>query len=72
MLHHHCFSTLLYNAIRKVQEHQVGLKLNGIHQLLVYADDLHLLGHNIDTIKKSTETLTDASREVDREANGEN
>jgi hypothetical protein len=26
-------------AIKKVQENQVELKLNGTHQLLVYADD---------------------------------
>jgi hypothetical protein len=29
-------------AIRKVQENQVGLKLNGTHQLLVYADKANL------------------------------
>jgi hypothetical protein len=35
----------------------VGLKLNGTHQLLVYADDMNLLGDNIDAIKKNMETL---------------
>jgi hypothetical protein len=34
-------------AIRKVQENQMGLKLNGTHQLLIYADKLDLLGDKI-------------------------
>jgi hypothetical protein len=42
----------------------VGLKLSGTHQLLVYADDVNLLGDNTDTIKKNTETLIDAGKEV--------
>jgi hypothetical protein len=42
----------------------VGLKLNGTHQLLAYIDDVNLLGDNIDTIRKNTETLIDASKEV--------
>jgi hypothetical protein len=43
----------------KAQETQVGLKLNGTLQLLVYTDDVNLLGDNIDTTKKNTGTLID-------------
>jgi hypothetical protein len=35
----------------------MGLKLNGTHQLLVYADDVMLLGDSIDAMKKTSETL---------------
>jgi retron-type reverse transcriptase len=50
-------SPLLFNfaleyAIRKVQETQVGLNLNGTHQLLAYADDVNLLGNKIDYYKE--------------------
>jgi hypothetical protein len=58
------FNVGLEHAIRKVQENQVGLKLNGTHQLLVYADDVNLLGDNIDTKKNNTETLIDHNKEV--------
>jgi hypothetical protein len=47
----------------------VELKLNGTHQLLAYADDVNLMRDNIDTIKKSTECLIDASKEVGLEIN---
>jgi hypothetical protein len=52
-----------------VPEILVGLKLNGTHQLLAYADDVNLLGDNIDTIRKNTETLIDASKGVGLEIN---
>jgi hypothetical protein len=70
-------SPLLFNfalkyAIRKVQENQVGLKLNGTHHLLAYADNVNLLGNSIDTINKNTETLIDASKGVGLEVNLEN
>jgi hypothetical protein len=42
----------------------VGLKLNGTHHLLDYADDMNLLENNINTIKKNTQTLIDARKEV--------
>jgi hypothetical protein len=62
-------SPLLFNfslkyAIRNVQENQEGLKLNGTHQLLAYADDVNLVGDNIDTVKKNTDSLIDAGKEV--------
>jgi hypothetical protein len=43
------FNSALEYAIRKMKENQVGLKLNGTHQLLVYADNVNLLGDNIDS-----------------------
>jgi hypothetical protein len=42
----------------------MGLKLNGTHQLPVYASDVNLLGDNINTIRKDTEALTDATKDV--------
>jgi hypothetical protein len=45
--------------------------LNGTHQLLAYADDINILGDNIDTIQKNTESLLDADKEVGLEVNSE-
>ena len=54
-------------AIRRVQVNQNGLILNGIHQLLVYADDVNTLGGSVRTIKKNAEALIVASKETELE-----
>jgi hypothetical protein len=50
------FNVALEYVTRKIQENQVGLKLNGTYQLLDYGDDVNLLGDNID-ITKETQKL---------------
>jgi hypothetical protein len=45
-------------SLGRFQENQVALRLNGTHQLLVYADDVNLLG---DIVKRNTENVINAS-----------
>jgi len=47
------FNFVLEFAIRRVQVNQEGLKLNGTLQLLVYADDVNMLGGTVHAIKKN-------------------
>jgi hypothetical protein len=49
-------------AIRRIQVHQDGLELNGTHQLLVYDEDVNILGGCVHTVKENSEALVVASK----------
>jgi len=46
-----------------------GLKLNGTRQLLVYADDVNILGGSVRTVKENVEALVSTSKETGPEVN---
>ncbi|KAJ4439494.1 hypothetical protein ANN_07618 [Periplaneta americana] len=56
-------------AIRKVQDNRQGLELNGLHQLLVYADDVNMLGENPQTNRENVEILVEASKAIGLKVN---
>jgi hypothetical protein len=56
----------------KTQGNLGGLKLNGTHQLLVYADDVNILGESLHTVEENTESLLVASKEIGLEVNSDN
>jgi len=62
---------LLEYAIRRVQVNQDGLKINGTHQLLAYADDVNILGGIIHTLKENAEALVAATREIGLEVSAD-
>jgi len=65
------FNSGLECAIRRVQVNQDGLKLNGTHQLLVYVNDVNILGGSIHTVKKNAEALVVATKETGLEVNAD-
>jgi hypothetical protein len=50
---------------------QDGLKLNGTHQLLAYADDVNILGGSTHTVKENAEALVVATKEIGLEVNAD-
>jgi hypothetical protein len=52
------FNCVLECAIRRVQANQEGLKLNGTHQLLAYANYVNIFGDSTQTVKKNTQALS--------------
>jgi hypothetical protein len=58
------FNFALEYTNRRVQVKQNGLKQNGTHQLLAYADDVNLPGGNIHTLKENAEALVAVTREI--------
>ena len=61
------FIFALEYAIRRVQVNKDGLKLNGTYLLLVYADDVNILGGSVHTIKKNAEALLVAGKKIRQE-----
>ena len=64
------FHSAVEYVVRKVQVHQDGLKLNGTHQLLFYADDDNMFGGSVQSIK-NTEVLVVASKETGLDVNSD-
>ena len=47
------------------------MKLNGTHQLLVYADDVNMVGGSVHTIKENAEALVLTNKENGLEVNAD-
>ena len=54
-------------CFRVRQVNQDGLKLNGTHHLLVYADDVNILSGSVHTVEKTTDVLEVASKDTGQE-----
>jgi len=47
------------------------MKLNGLRQILVYADDVNMLGGSVHTVKENAEALVLVSKEIGLEVNAD-
>ena len=65
------FNFALEYAVKRVHVNQDGLKLNGTHQLLAYADDVNILGGSVHTVKENVEALVVANKETGLEVNAD-
>ena len=65
------FNFVLEYASRRVQVNQESWKLNGTHHLLVYADDVNILGGRVHNMKKNAESLVVASKKTRLEVNAD-
>jgi hypothetical protein len=55
------FNFALEYAIKRFQVNQDGLKLNGTHQLLAYADYVNILGGSVHTVRENAKALAAAT-----------
>jgi hypothetical protein len=61
----------LEHGITKVQANHEGLKFNGTHQLLVYADDVNILRGSVHTVKENAEPVVVGGKENGLEVNAD-
>ncbi|KAJ4432833.1 hypothetical protein ANN_21472 [Periplaneta americana] len=62
---------VLVGRSEESQDNRQGLELNGLHQLLVYADEVNMLGENPQMIRENIEILLEASKVIDLKVNPE-
>jgi hypothetical protein len=71
-----CFIAIAFQVFFRIchlefRVNQEGLKLNGSHQILVYADDVNIEGGSVHTLRKNAEDFVVASKENGLEVNSD-
>ena len=65
------FNFSLEYGMRTIQVNQDVLKLNGTHQLLVYADHVNIKGRSVHTVKGNAEVLVVPSKGIGIQVNAD-